>query len=71
MENITLTIDDMMCKNCKAKVEKALKELAGVSSFEVDLAAGKADVQYEASAVSPDTMKDAIEAKGLTVTSIA
>ncbi|MFT8889830.1 MAG: heavy metal-associated domain-containing protein [Ethanoligenens sp.] len=71
MEKAVLCIDGMMCMVCKGKVERALKDLGGVSAYEVDLATGKASVKYDASAVSTDAMKDAIEDKGFTVTAIS
>ncbi|MFT9056856.1 MAG: heavy metal-associated domain-containing protein [Ethanoligenens sp.] len=71
MEKIVLYISGMMCMKCKGKVEQALKDLGGISAYEVDLENGKASVEYDASAVTPDTMKAVITDKGFTVTAIS
>lgn len=71
MANVTLTVEGMMCQNCKAKVEKALNSLGGVSFCTVDLDAGKASVSYDGDVVAPDAMKAAVEEKGFTVTAVA
>ena len=47
---MTLKIEGMMCKHCQARVEKALKAVAGVESVEVDLEAKTAEVTGSASA---------------------
>jgi copper chaperone CopZ len=44
MDTINLNITGMTCGNCVKHVEKALKGVAGVTGFEVDLAAGSARV---------------------------
>ena len=41
-KTVTLTISEMHCERCAAKVEKALKELGCKAA--IDLAAGKAEV---------------------------
>ena len=45
--NIELNVSGMTCGHCKSAVESALKSVAGVSTVEVDLAAGKATVDGE------------------------
>lgn len=44
MKNV-FKIKGMMCNHCKANVERALSQVEGVSSVEVDLAAGTAHVE--------------------------
>lgn len=41
----TFKIKGMMCNHCKANVERALSQVEGVTSVEVDLAAGTAHVE--------------------------
>lgn len=38
MSQMTLKVEGMSCNHCKAAVEKALKNVAGVEAAEVDLA---------------------------------
>ena len=38
MENRFFTVNGMRCEHCKASVENAIKEIAGVETAEVDLA---------------------------------
>ncbi len=70
MDKVTLTVEGMMCTGCKGKVEKALEGLKGVRNYSVDLSNGKASVEYDASRVTPNVMKEAIEDKGFSVTAI-
>lgn len=44
MEN-TFKIEGMMCSHCKANVERTLASVEGVTSVEVDLAAGTARIE--------------------------
>jgi Cu+-exporting ATPase len=68
MEKV-LKIKGMMCNNCKAHVEKALKSLEGVS-VHVDLEDGSARVT-STKPVTDETLKQAIEEAGYEVTSIS
>ena len=56
----------MMCKNCKAHVEKALLEVKGVKSAEADIDANKVVVVAK-EAVDEKTLKDAVVAAGYKV----
>lgn len=69
MEKV-LKVEGMQCGHCKAHVEKALGEVAGVVSAQVDLAAGTATVALTGE-VSDAILKDAVENAGYTVASIA
>ena len=69
MEKI-LKVEGMQCGHCKAHVEKALGEVAGVVSAQVDLDAGTATVALTGE-VSDAILKDAVENAGYTVASIA
>src|SRR3972149_10498080 len=58
-EQITLTVRGMTCASCVAHVEKALKGLDGVTSAQVNLAAGPARGRYYSGAVTHDDLKRA------------
>ncbi|HHU76510.1 MAG TPA: cadmium-translocating P-type ATPase, partial [Firmicutes bacterium] len=68
MEKV-LEIKGMMCNNCKAHVEKALKGLGGVSVL-VDLDDGSARVS-SSKAIPDETLRHAVEEAGYEVISIA
>ncbi|NMB36079.1 MAG: heavy metal translocating P-type ATPase [Firmicutes bacterium] len=68
MEKI-LKIKGMMCKRCKAHVEKVLGDLKGVS-VQVDLEEGSARVS-SAETVADETLKQIVEEAGYEVTSIS
>lgn len=57
-EEVTLSIEGMMCEHCKARVEKALSAVPGVQKVKVNLAKknakiiGNADLSLLKQAVS-------------------
>ena len=63
---ITFAVEGMMCKNCKAHVEKALLAIKGVKTAEANLEAKSVTVVAKAS-VSEDTLKSAVTAAGYKV----
>jgi len=67
MQKTTLKISGMSCNHCKMRVEKALKELEGVSEAGVDLQAGSADVTFDESRVTSEKLAEAVEDAGYTV----
>lgn len=60
-----LLIEGMMCMHCKAKVEKALSAVPGVSACEVDLDAKIAAITLSADVADADLFA-AVEKKGFT-----
>lgn len=66
----TLNIEGMMCAHCQGRVEKALKEVPGVTEVTVNLEAKNAVVTAE-DGVSTDTLKAAVVDAGYEVTSVA
>lgn len=64
-----MKIKGMMCKRCKAHVEKVLGDLKGVS-VQVDLEEGSARVS-SAETVADETLKQIVEEAGYEVTSIS
>lgn len=63
----TLSVEGMMCGHCQARVEKALKEVAGVTEVTVSLENKNAVVTGEASA---DVLKQAVVDAGYEVTDV-
>ena len=67
MEQTTLKIEGMTCDHCKKAVDGALRNLHGVQEVKVDVAKGIADVTYNNSEVTADSMKEAVEEQGYDV----
>lgn len=65
----TIYIEGMQCEHCKARVEKVLKELRGVTKVDVSLENKKAIIEADASAEN-SIIKEAIEDIGFEVTNI-
>ena len=63
----TISIEGMMCGHCQARVEKALKEVAGVTDVTVSLEDKNAVVTGDASA---DALKQAVVDAGYEVTDV-
>lgn len=61
----TIGIEGMSCNHCKMRVTKALSQVAGVTSVEVDLSKKTAVVEL-ASDVPDDTLKKAVTDSGYT-----
>lgn len=68
MERIKLSIAGMTCGHCRARVEKALDGLEGVSVESLDLEA--AVVSLDSTRVSPPAITKAVADAGYEVTSI-
>src|SRR5688572_12166834 len=66
----TLQVEGMTCASCVARVEKALKRVAGVTEAVVNLATEKATVRA-LSTVSVSTLMAAVEKAGYTAKDIA
>ncbi|MFX4260680.1 heavy-metal-associated domain-containing protein [Pelotomaculum propionicicum] len=67
MDKITLHVEGMSCGHCKAAVEKALKELAGVLGAEADVAAKTVAVTYDPGKVGRDDLAGAVAGAGYEV----
>ena len=59
----TLNVEGMMCKNCVAHVEKALKGIKGVSDAKADLEAKTAVVSLTEE-VADQLLIDAVKGEG-------
>ena len=60
LKKITLQITGMTCASCVANSEKALGDLPGVEKVVVNLATGKAAVEYDPSRVTLADMRKAV-----------
>lgn len=67
MTNLVLQVEGMSCNHCVAAVTKALKAVQGVDSVDVSLEEKKVAIGYEASSVTPEQLKEAIEEQGYDV----
>jgi len=62
-----LKVEGMSCQHCKMAVEKALKNLNGVSETEVNIESGLVSVAYDSSLVQYLQLVEAIEEAGYSV----
>jgi copper chaperone len=62
--SVELKVEGMTCQGCVRSVTKKLSGMAGVSAAAVDLAAGKATVQYDDSSAKVDDLIAAVEQIG-------
>ncbi len=63
-----LNVTGMDCASCVAHVEKAIKSVDGVVACQVNLARGRATVQFDPARTSPDRVADAINQSGYQAT---
>ncbi|MFB6219806.1 MAG: heavy metal translocating P-type ATPase [Halolamina sp.] len=62
------TVPEMDCPSCAGKVENALENVEGVTTYQTQPTTGKVVVTYDQSRVSADDMRQAIERAGYEVT---
>ena len=65
---VTFTAPEMDCPSCAGKIENALDDLSGLSSYDTQPTTGKVIATYDASSVSPPDIVAAIESAGYEVT---
>lgn len=58
------TVTGLHCAACAARAERALKQLDGVTDAAVNFATAEATVAYDASAVTPEQMRDVLRKAG-------
>jgi copper ion binding protein len=61
---LDLKVEGMTCGGCVRSVERKLSKVAGVESARVDLAAGKATVEYDDARAQADQLIAAVEQIG-------
>lgn len=59
-----IKISGMSCGHCVKAVENSIKSLRGINRVSVDLAAGKAAVDFDESAASLEDIKNAVTEAG-------
>ena len=64
MANVKLRITGMTCGHCQAKVEKALKGIAGVYSAVIDLPDGEAEIDFNDDTVTTEQLCAAVANAG-------
>ncbi|MBX0324717.1 cadmium-translocating P-type ATPase [Halomicroarcula sp. F13] len=62
------SVPEMDCPSCAGKIENALDNLSGLSSYDTQPTTGKVVVTYDAESLSPPDIVDAIESAGYEVT---
>ncbi len=68
IETLTVPVEGMTCASCVVRVEKALKEVAGVSGASVNLATEKATVSFDSGLVSIEDLARAVGEEGYSLT---
>ena len=53
-------VTGMTCSACSARVERVTSQLAGVRKAEVNLLAGRMDVEYDENVLTPQAIIDAV-----------
>ena len=66
MKQTVLKIQGMSCGHCARTVTEALESVGGVKKAEVDLAGGRAVVDYEETQTSPGALVGAVMDEGYT-----
>lgn len=66
MKQAVLRISGMSCGHCARTVSEALEGVQGVKKAEVDLAGGRAVVEYEETQTSPGALVGAVIDEGYT-----
>lgn len=64
MDKLTLNVTGMTCGHCQMSVAKALKDVSGVKSAEVNLETNTAVVEYKSGKTTTVEMIKAIEEAG-------
>ena len=61
---INIPVSGMTCAACSSRIQRALEKQPGVADANVNLMMKTATVRFDPSAVTPDTLVDAIRATG-------
>jgi copper chaperone CopZ len=64
METKTFQVGDMLCKNCRIHIERAIKNIAGIQNVIVDINNGQ--VRVEGNEVDNKKVQEAVENEGYT-----
>jgi P-type Cu+ transporter len=61
-------VQGMNCNSCVERVQKAVRQLPGIASVQVDLASGGVAVEHEPRKVTPEQIQQQIVAAGYAAT---
>lgn len=64
MAKATLKVSGMSCQHCVRSVTEALEGRDGVLGAKVDLQAGRAEVEYDATRVTPEQLAGVVMDEG-------
>ncbi|UCD25582.1 MAG: heavy-metal-associated domain-containing protein [Gemmatimonadota bacterium] len=64
MASVRLNVSGMTCNHCKGKVEQALNGISGVYGVFVELSDGTAEVDYDDSKVTTESLAMAVTEAG-------
>lgn len=64
MQNVVFNIGGMTCQGCANGVSRALNSVAGVAQVQVDLAAHRAEVAFDATQTNTAALIEAVEDAG-------
>ena len=66
MKKCNYPVEGLGCAACVARVEKALQSVDGVGEVSVSLASNMAQVSFDEARVSPEQLREAVQAAGYT-----
>ena len=69
MENVIIKVEGMSCSHCENAIKKAVGTMGGVDKVSVNLELKSVTVDFDASVVTLDHIKQAIEDQGYDVMS--
>jgi P-type Cu2+ transporter len=64
MGHYQFSVSGMSCEHCRCRIQRALEALPGVTSVEVDLETGSADVEAAPESITPDDLVAKVEEVG-------
>lgn len=70
MKKQALSIAGMHCASCGIKIELALMKTSGVQGASVDVASGKAVVEFDETVMGEPELRQAVEQTGYTVADV-
>jgi len=69
MKKQSLKVEGMSCSSCAAKVEQAVKKLAGMKQANVNLATHTLTIQYDEASLTQEDIKQTVETLGFKIKS--
>jgi copper chaperone len=71
MASTVLKVPDISCEHCERTITNALAPISGIHHVQVDIPGKQVHVDYDASKVSVDQMKDVLEQEEYPVESVS